>query len=60
MTGVSFVEEAMTFYKESKHLLKPGGFNLRKFMSNNSEVLYLIDQEEQEFLIMRSPMRRGR
>ena len=47
VTGVSNTGEALEFYKKSKHLFQLGGFNLRKFLSNSSEVQHLIVREEQ-------------
>ena len=47
VTGVSDTGEALEFYKKSKHLFQLGGFNLRKFLSNSSEVQHLIVREEQ-------------
>jgi len=36
--GADSEEEAFTLYKESKALLKTGGFNLRKFTTNSGEL----------------------
>lgn len=46
VTGVTNTGEALEFYKKSKHLFQLG-FNLRKFLSNSSEVQHLIVREEQ-------------
>jgi len=44
--GADSEEEAFTLYKESKALLKTGGFNLRKVTTNLGELQDLINQEE--------------
>uniref|UniRef100_A0A1X7URT2 CCHC-type domain-containing protein n=1 Tax=Amphimedon queenslandica TaxID=400682 RepID=A0A1X7URT2_AMPQE len=47
ITGVDNVSEAFSLYKDSKDIFAKGGFNLRKFLSNNAEVQSLIDSAEQ-------------
>ena len=44
--GAETEEKALTLYKESKALLRTGGFNLRKFTTNSSELQERIDREE--------------
>ena len=58
VTRVSDTGEALEFYKKSKHLFQLGGFNLRKFLSNSSEVQHLIVREEQGHTEARSHIHR--
>ena len=44
------VTGAFDLYKDSKYIFKKGGFNLRKFLSNNKELQGLIDSAEQASL----------
>ena len=46
VSGAETKEEAFTMYRESKVMLRKGGFNLRKFNTNSSELRELIHQEE--------------
>ena len=45
-TGARTVNEGFEWYKTAKHVMKLGGFNLRKWCTNNSELQQLIDHEE--------------
>ena len=38
VSGAETKEEAFTMYRESKAMLRKGGFNLRKFNTNSSEL----------------------
>ena len=46
MTGADTEEAASQLYKQSKDMLKQGGFNLRKFMSNSQELQRQIEGVE--------------
>ena len=50
VTGANSLSEAFDLYKDSKYIFKKGGFNLRKFLSNNKELQGLIDSAEQGFI----------
>ena len=44
--GSSTVEEALEIYRKSKVIMQKGGFNLRKWCSNNAQVLQEINKLE--------------
>ena len=44
--GVEDEEQAYQLYLESKSLFKPGGFNLRKFVTNSTSLQAKINQQE--------------
>ena len=44
--GAEGEDQAYTLYKESKEVLRSGGFNLRKFATNSSQLQERIDEEE--------------
>lgn len=46
LTGCSSVKEGMVIYQEISNLLKKGGFELQKWMSNSDELLQAIKKEE--------------
>ena len=46
ISGAKSVDDAYLLYKESKSLLKEGGFNLRKFITNSSQLQERIDEDE--------------
>ena len=46
INGANSIEEAYHFYKKSKDCLLKGGFELRKFHSNNPSLLQKINQIE--------------
>ena len=46
VSGAETEEEAFTMYKESKAVLRAGGFNLRKFNTNFARLRELIHREE--------------
>ena len=46
VSGADTVEDAIAMFRESKSLLKEGGFNLRKFSTNSAELRELILKEE--------------
>ena len=46
VSGAETKGEAFTMYRESKAMLHAGGFNLRKFNTNSSELRELIHREE--------------
>lgn len=46
LSSTSTVTEAVKLLKETKEVLATGGFNLTKMMSNEREVLSLIDSED--------------
>ena len=46
VSGADTVEEAVTMFRESKALLSEGGFNLRKFNTNSTELREVILKEE--------------
>lgn len=46
VSGAGTKEEAFTLYRESKAMLREGGFNLRKFNTNSTELRELIHREE--------------
>lgn len=43
VSGAQDEEQAEAFYLESKRILKEGGFNLRKFVTNSSTLQRKID-----------------
>ena len=45
-TGVDGVLDGFEFYGKAKSRMKEGGFNLRKWMSNSSELLRLMNESE--------------
>eukprot|EP00795_Rhopilema_esculentum_P016014 gene16014-7350_t len=45
-SGSHTIEEAFELYEKSKRLMQKGGFNLRKWRSNSSEVMNAIRQQE--------------
>ena len=45
IAGFQDVAKAFQFFKDSRHIFSKGGFNLRKFMSNNKELQDLIESE---------------
>ena len=51
ITGANSVPEAFAFYRDSKDIFAKGGFNLRKFLSNDIEVPSLIDSAEQGIVL---------
>ena len=46
LTGASDVQEGFEVYQQSKELMAKGGFSLRKWNSNSSGLLQLINNEE--------------
>ena len=46
--GACSVDEAFELYTKSKRYLAEGGFNLRKFTSNSTELMKRIDVNERE------------
>ena len=46
VSGGANVQEAFELYKTAKHIMHWGGFNLRKWNSNSSELLRLIGEAE--------------
>lgn len=46
VSGAKSDDDAYLLYKESKRLLKEGGFNLRKFITNSSQLQERIDKDE--------------
>lgn len=46
ISGVKSDDDAYLLYKESKSLLKAGGFNLRKFITNSNEPQERINKDE--------------
>jgi len=46
VSGDANVQEAFELYKAAKHIMYRGGFNLRKWNSNSSELLKLIDHND--------------
>ena len=46
ISGAKSDDDAFLLYKESKSLLKEGGFNLRKFITNSSQLQKRIDEDE--------------
>lgn len=49
LTGADTIDEVKTIWKEIKELLAKAKFPMRKWSSNNNEVLKLIPSEEREF-----------
>ena len=47
ITGTNDEESALHLFKESKEVLKEGGFNLRKFCSNSTMLQMIVDGQEQ-------------
>ena len=45
-TGVDSVEEGKRFYEHSKQIMKEGGFDLRKWVTNNHELQRHLNQNE--------------
>ena len=46
VSGADDEKEAYKLYRDSKSILKQGGFNLRKFRSNSSMLQLMIDSQE--------------
>lgn len=46
VSGAGNEEDAYQLYAESKDLLRRGGFNLRKFVTNSSQLQERIDESE--------------
>ena len=46
--GANSVEEGFQLFESSKEILKTGGFNLRKWKTNNSTLLKLIQNDEND------------
>ena len=46
VSGVDTVSDGLRFYKTAKWLMKSAGFELRKWCSNNTELMSLIQKEE--------------
>ena len=46
ITGASSEDEAFDLYTQSKEILRRGGFNLRKFLTNSRQLQLRIDQAE--------------
>ena len=44
--GVNNENQAYEFYKDSKSLMKCGGFNLRKYVTNSATLQDLIDNDK--------------
>ena len=47
VTGVIDEQQAYRLYKDAKSMLRAGGFNLRKFVSNLPSLQKTIDDEKQ-------------
>ena len=45
LSGTNTIEQAITMQKQLSQLLKQGGFNLRKWSSNNQKILASINGE---------------
>ena len=56
--GADSEENAFSLYKESKDVLRSGGFNLRKFVTNSPSLQEKIDQMERMYEVLES--REGR
>ena len=53
ITGASSEDEAFNLYTQSKEILRRGGFNLRKFLTNSQQLQMRINQAEKSHAPMK-------
>ena len=59
ITGCETVSDGFELYQKSKWLMKTGGFELRKWYTNNKELMALIDAAEAQEIIHPFPEENG-
>ena len=59
ITGCETVSDGFELYQKSKWLMKTGGFELRKWYTNNKELMALIDAAEAQEIIHPLPGENG-